>query len=442
MMFGITKEDIEFIDTKLDLQRKYLYSRSMEFGEDKKNILEFTYSANLNPKKYFAEMNNRVNSIFEYSKQLDLKPVFITITAPSKYHKFNVNGQLRINPNETAKALTKIFNKFTSLQIFRKLKKHTGNGLTYFRVYEPHKSGVPHLHAMLFLPSDIILDVKKKFYEYFTNKDKWGNNKKSIDFRYTWYKSEGGAVAYIMKYITKTFKNDNNDSIQHASYWYIKHNIRRFLCSRTLAPLEVYRKVRHYFKNWKNDYLEVTQLLRSGQIYKLFEKTNISYMFYCHETGEVKDITIWQKNTDLILQSRIKTNTTISLKYKPKHQKTALTAIVNDFEKYCYNDKLSKFVLMPVIPSKLSDYQLYQYYHILEKTEIEALDLVHYGLVKNEMIKRCLLVGIVEDLNLYKHNAYYINEYETIDNGFTLIPKLTSFFTLDEVETNKFIYKG
>jgi hypothetical protein len=184
-MYGISTYDIQTIDTKLELQRKYIQSRFFDFGEETKSAIEFTYSANLNPKKYFAEMNNRINSIFEYAKQLNLKPVFVTLTAPSKYHKFNVNGDLKINPNETAKELTQIFNKFTNLRIFQKMKKELGHGLIYFRVYEPHKSGVPHLHAMLFLPTDYILDIKKKFFSYFTDKVKWGNNRKSIDFKYT-----------------------------------------------------------------------------------------------------------------------------------------------------------------------------------------------------------------------------------------------------------------
>ena len=32
-----------------------------------------------------------------------------------------------------------------------------------------------------------------------------------------------------------------------------------------------------------------------------------------------------------------------------------------------------------------------QFYHILENTDIDSLDLVHYGIVKNEMIKRGFL---------------------------------------------------
>ena len=398
-MYGITKEDIQVIDIKLEEQRKYITSRFFDFGDESKSALEFTYSANLNPKKYFAEMNNRINSIFDYAKDLNLKPVFCTITAPSKYHKCNVNGELKIKPNETAKELTQIFNKFTNLRIFQRMKKELGHGLIYFRVYEPHKSGVPHLHAMLFVPVDYILDIKKKFYDYFTNKVKWGNNRKSLDFKYTWYNSAGGAIAYIMKYVTKTFKNENDKSTQYASYWYIKHNIRRFLCSRTLAPLTIYRKIRYFFKNQKNDYLKVTELIKNNQIYRLFENTTYSYMRFNYETGEIEDITVWQKNTDLILRSRIKLNTTFKLEYKKKEYKKALTVFVSDFEKYYNDEKTNKFVLLPVVPTKLKDYQLNNYYHILENTDINSLDLVHFELVKNEMIKRGFLNQTPTNMN-------------------------------------------
>ena len=398
-MYGITKEDIQVIDIKLEEQRKYITSRFFDFGDESKSALEFTYSANLNPKKYFAEMNNRINSIFDYAKDLNLKPVFCTITAPSKYHKCNVNGELKIKPNETAKELTQIFNKFTNLRIFQRMKKELGHGLIYFRVYEPHKSGVPHLHAMLFVPVDYILDIKNKFYEYFTNKVKWGNNRKSLDFKYTWYNSAGGAIAYIMKYVTKTFKNENDKSTQYASYWYIKHNIRRFLCSRTLAPLTIYRKIRYFFKNQKNDYLKVTELIKNNQIHRLFENTTYSYMRFNYETGEIEDITVWQKNTDLILRSRIKLNTTFKLEYKKKEYKKALTVFVSDFEKYYNDEKTNKFVLLPVVPSKLKDYQLNNYYHILENTDINSLDLVHFELVKNEMIKRGFLNQTPTNMN-------------------------------------------
>ena len=318
-------------------------------------------------------------------------PVFCTITAPSEYHQTDKNRKLIYSPNDTAKALTQIFNKFTNLQVFQRMKRETNHGLIYFRVYEPHKSGVPHCHIMLFLPKNYILEVKNKFFEYFTNAEKWGNNKKSLDFRYTFY-NVNGAIAYIMKYVTKTFKNEN-DTTNKAWYWYIKNRIRRFLTSRTLAPLEIYRKVRYFFKNIPNDYLYVTKLIKNNQIIKLFEKTTFNYMRFNLETGEVEDVTLWQKSAELILNSRIKTNQTFTLKYTPKLHNKALTVFVSEFVKYSFSDKLNKFVILPVVPAMLKDYQLNKYYDLLIK-DLDNIDLVHFGVVKNEMIKRGFLYEI------------------------------------------------
>ncbi|WP_418178834.1 replication endonuclease [Aliarcobacter lanthieri] len=390
-MYGLSQDDFTSIDSKLIKQEKYIKNMFFNFGieNEQKSILDFTYSANLNPNKYFAEMNNRINSIFKYANEKKLKPVFCTITAPSKYHQTDKNRKLILSPNQTAKDLTQTFNKFTNIQVFQKLRKELGKSLTYFRVNEPHKSGVPHTHIMLFLPNHYILEVKQKFYEYFTNKVRWGNNVKSLDFRYTFYNVKG-AISYLMKYITKTFKNENN-SKNKAWYWYIKNNVRRFSCSRTLAPLMVYRKIRYFFKDkYQDDYLEISKLLKEKNILRLFDDTTYNYMFYNKSTGEIEEINIWQKNTDLILRSRIKKDKIISLKYSKKEFKTNLIAFVSDFEKYIYSKKMNKFILMPVIPSLLSDYQLNNYFNILNKN-IDNINLIHFGITKNEMIKRGFL---------------------------------------------------
>jgi len=393
-VFGITQEDIEFIDSKIENQKRYLENFSIDFGDKSVNMLDNTYSANLNPKKYFSEINNRVNSMFNYAKDYGLKPVFVTLTAPSKYHKGHYT------PNEISKVLTQVWNKFTNLQIFQKMKKELNHGLVYFRVYEPHKSGVPHLHAMIFLPSNYILPVKKKFKAYFSS-DRLGTNLKAMDYKYTWYKEKGGATAYIMKYITKTFKDEQSQQIEHAIYWYIKHKIRRFLTSRTLAPLTVYRKIRYYFKNhYKDDFNTVTNMVKKGYIRREFNNTSISMMYYNIETGEVEDIILWNKNPELLLNARKKPCKPISLKYTKKTNEKEIVK-VNGVDKFIFSKRENQFVELPTIPNKLGDYSLQQYFMTLENTHIENLNLHHYGLVKNEMIKRGLLVGEIISLNEY-----------------------------------------
>ncbi|MDY0015100.1 MAG: replication endonuclease [Bacteroidales bacterium] len=306
-MYGITDEDIEYIDSKIQRQIDFLKNFNLDLGDKTINMLDNTYSANLNPKKYFAEINNRVNSMFDYARDHGLKPVFITLTVPSKYHRSNASH------NETAKILTKVWNKFTNLQIFQKMKKELNHGLVYFRVYEPHKSGVPHMHAMLFLPSSYILPVKKKFKEYFSS-DRLGTNRKAMDFKYTWYKEKGGAVAYIMKYITKTFKDEQSQQIEHAVYWYIKHKIRRFLSSRTLAPLTVYRKVRYYFKDkFQQDFKKVSNMWKNGTIQRFFNGDVITYMYLDPDSGEVEEKIVYMKNPNFSQKS---TYTPLPIKLK------------------------------------------------------------------------------------------------------------------------------
>ncbi|MBU0923912.1 replication endonuclease [bacterium] len=426
-MYGITNLDIDFLDTKVKNQKQWMLDNlsDFDFGENK-TALDFTYSANLNPDKYFAEMNNRINSIFDYAKELKLYPVFVTLTAPSQFHKKDRNGNLKINPNTTAKELTQIWNKFTNLQVFQKLRKSTGQSLMYFRVYEPHKSAVPHMHAMLFLPKDSILEVKNKYYEYFTDKVKWGNNKKSIDFKYTWYNSAGGAVAYIMKYVTKTFKNSNDKSIQYASYWYMKHNIRRFLCSRNLRlPITVYRKIRHYFTN-KSSYLDIAKEYKdNNSIHRIFNDNTYSYMKYNIDTQQVDEVILWEKNAESVIHKRIKSNQTFKLLYKKEEYKKALTVYVNEFEKYTFSESQNKFMLLPIVPSKLKDYQLEKYFFELNETP-DLQDTKHYKLAKNEMIKRGFLINheveILSDC-IYTEKQEYIDletgEYKYINVAVT-----------------------
>ena len=87
-----------------------------------------------------------------------------------------------------------------------------------------------------------------------------------------------------------------------------------------------------------------------------------------------------------------------------------------------HSDILNKIVLVPVVPSKLKDYQLNNYYRILENTDIDSLDLVHFGLVKNEMIKRGFLQENITNLNDYKASYLFDNRRASAHVPMTFIP--------------------
>ncbi len=303
-MYGIDNYDKRMIDERIKKQKKFLQNFVIDLGNKEFNLLDNTYSANLNPKKYFSEINNRVNSINKHAKDMGLMPVFITLTAPSRFHplKYNkhIDKLLENNPNygyynlnhaikDASIFLSDLWHKFTSLQVIRRMKREIGKGLIYFRVYEPHESGVPHIHALVYLPKNWILPIKKAFFKYFKS---FGI--KQLQFKYTWYSSKGGAIGYMMKYITKTFRNVETDIIHDSVYWYIKHRIIRFSSSRTLCALSVYRKIRYYFKDIQDDYLYVNQLFINGDISTYFNKTMITYKFF-DEDIEDNELTLYSK---------------------------------------------------------------------------------------------------------------------------------------------------
>jgi hypothetical protein len=401
-MYGINENDIKTLDEKLLRQKHFLSFGTLDIDGSDRKLIECTYSANINPKKYFAEVNNRVNTIMNITTALGLSPVFITITAPSRYHKKDTHGNLLIDPNITAKALTQIFNDFTNTSIFKKIRKEYERGFHYIRTYEPHKSGVPHLHAMLFLPQKYIKALELQFQSYFTDKDRWGNNSKSLKYIYEFKGSFKGAISYIMKYILKTFKNEDNKEVQYSSYWFLKHRIRRFLSSRSLIPLGIYRKIRHYFKarGIQKDLEHATKLYHGNAIYydydgstidhdePLLNKDRINIRYLDPSEGEIRDTIIYEKKAKRSLGAiGSKKSDRITLDYK-QIQKLK--------ERQSFKPSDNKKIIKPV--SQLSDYELFYYFQSVDKFPTCNSDLHKYLIAHNEMIQRDLMSGKVAKL--------------------------------------------
>lgn len=170
----------------------------------------------------------------------NLKPIFMTLTLPSKYHKTKIDKRTSLqiknanydytSPRESVKVLTKMFSK---LRHDRSLKELSKDERIYYRVNEPHKNGTPHTHILLFVPEYRIKRVFEAFKRLF--------HSKANDIQ-TKIKN---ASAYIMKYINKTLplSKQENQSIKekYLNAWYTKNRITRFNSSRTLAPLRLYR---------------------------------------------------------------------------------------------------------------------------------------------------------------------------------------------------------
>lgn len=243
--YGLSSADLKEVTQKLKRQKQflefsYLYDR---INQNAIPLSDLLISANHSPDRYYAEVQNRVNTLTTIAKQRELKPLFMTLTLPSEFHKYKtlqrngIKDKLVPNPKynsipakEAVKILTKMFAK---LRHDRSLKELSKEQRIYFRVNEPHKDGTPHTHILMFVPADRVERVKKAFRRLF---DECANDiQDNIE----------NATSYVMKYINKTLplsKQKNlSEKDKYLNAWYSKNRVIRFNSSKTLAPLNLYR---------------------------------------------------------------------------------------------------------------------------------------------------------------------------------------------------------
>ncbi len=239
--YGLSKDELESVSKKLKEQKNFL---EFSFLYDRINqtripLSDLIISANHSPQRYYSEIQNRVNTLEKIAKQRGLKPLFMTLTLGSQYHrcKTTKKGLLvpnpkhnGITPKEAVKALTKMFAR---LRQDRALKELSKEQRIYFRVNEPHKDGTPHTHILIYVPVDKAERVKTAFKRLFDGR---GN-----DIQDDINKS----TAYIMKYINKTLplskKEKLSEKENYLNAWYSHNRVVRFNSSKTLAPLSIYR---------------------------------------------------------------------------------------------------------------------------------------------------------------------------------------------------------
>ena len=72
---------------------------------------------------------------------------------------------------------------------------------------------------------------------------------------------------------------------------------------------------------------------------------------------------------------------------------------MDGIDKFIFRATKNKFVEIAVIPSRLKNFQLYNYFKKLEDMPLAKLNIQHYLITKNEMIKRGLLKAKIQPLN-------------------------------------------
>jgi flagellar biosynthesis/type III secretory pathway chaperone len=381
-MYGLNKSQKRFTLKKIEKQKLFLFNNFISFGTTTLSIADLVKNSFINSHRYIAEINNRVYSLYQYSQQRNLKNIFITLTLPSEYHQKRTinlkNGQVKlvrndkyngITPKESVHKLTEMWKKIRDDRSYKDLNK---DDRVYFRVVEPHKDGTPHLHISLFVPKDNIQKIKNCVYRFFPKPQA----KVETDVK--------SPVAYLMKYILKTFDDlrKDDDNYTDLTLWYIYHGITKFYTSRTLISLDVYRVL-----GGRYSLIQLTKMYRDKEL----------SVFVDPQTNKILKIDIDQLQVYLSQNIQPQTHRKLYKFYRQEKKaivtnKIPVTIGNNQYWLTDKNDLKQKII----IPSRLKNFQLLKYYNSLD---IENCNLTHFGITQNECIKRGLISGIIHNLN-------------------------------------------
>lgn len=155
-----------------------------------------------NPANRRAELMVRLKGCEELARRLGHACVFLTITCPSRFHRYS--GK-RLNPrysDETPREAQRYLR--TQFARARAALHKAGLSPYGFRMVEPHHDGTPHWHLLLWGPRADLARVVQivKRYALQDSPDEPGAQR--YRFRAEWIdRSKGSAVGYVAKYIAK-----------------------------------------------------------------------------------------------------------------------------------------------------------------------------------------------------------------------------------------------
>jgi hypothetical protein len=274
-------------------------------------------------KSYFNSIIQRLIYNKVFAEQNNLEPYFITFTLPSEYHPFKtynkksveeweLNENFKFNSIKEAVSegylqLNLIFRYFyTYLKTQNRNYRDQLRELRYNAFFEYHKSYLPHLHILIYLPqglSDWINQAYIKTISKFgmnpgSNElikiEKMENEKGELD-------NLSGAVLYISKYISKNLSDlfDIPDNLEDISEflesevlenfrikeknlykyigWKSYHNIRIFRGNNTKIGIKNYKKIYYELpEEEKNKLLDQAKQNKTCLLYEI-EKLAVRY---------------------------------------------------------------------------------------------------------------------------------------------------------------------
>lgn len=242
------------------------YNHSLEKEQKQKSYLQYNKFVNLSTKetvnidynfeKKYKEYSRitaqRAYTIQELAKRKEYCSVFITLTLPSAYHPFKSvatpTGRLYVEDNKDFafssikeavscgyKELNTIYQTF-----YKRVKNYVKNDLYYIRAVENHCTMIPHIHLVLYFPTDKLDFVKAVFQRVVKHFKLDRTDLEEVAFK----DNINYASRYLLKYIIKDLNNGSDIfKARVLDGWKRYHKIR--VLTSSLLPLNVmvYKKI-------------------------------------------------------------------------------------------------------------------------------------------------------------------------------------------------------
>ncbi|KYN23597.1 replication protein [Vibrio cidicii] len=238
------------------------------------DLAEMVLRSVSNPAIRRHELMVRCRGCEDIGNELGLQGLFLTLTAPSKYHSSYKKGGFVPHWNGASPRDAQIYLNNVWQRIRAKLGRED---LRWFgvRVAEPHHDGTPHWHLLIWVKPEEKDMISKIFVDYATKEDKHELYNKDGEFDYSPRcdvgeidPELGTATGYIAKYISKNidgFAMDDEvsdetgksvkDMAKNVSAWKSRWNIRQFQFFGG-APVTTYRELRRFANQNKKAFME------------------------------------------------------------------------------------------------------------------------------------------------------------------------------------------
>ena len=204
---------------------QYLKSKRMvnESTGEVVTMWDIAQHTNFNAVVKLAETTKRLDGMQDQAEREGLVAKFLTITCPSKFHRFSKD---RFNQKFDESLTSKDAKKHLSKVVKDAHKRLSNAGIPVIgmRVLEPHHDGTPHLHAVVWATPDNIEEVVNAYKVEALAVD--GGERGAAENRFDCKDMvNGGAVGYLMKYLTKNLNQESDLVDDQTGKQYSESNV-------------------------------------------------------------------------------------------------------------------------------------------------------------------------------------------------------------------------